>query len=713
MHPCIILFVSVMPVISGYWLAGRIRSISAPERLAVASLAGLCTLLLGLSLVSYFAPLSGWHAWSCLLPACLTLLSRPMLSRLGADAAEVLLCRRSLALGGIALLYLAVMTWPETWQRGLLFYDGTSNHDAFYWVAGGKYLQAHSYMDGAPAGREHPWAVFGHISSGWRPEWGRAGAESLLALVATVSRLDPVEVYLPTTAALLLPWIAAVYLVVRTFWTEGLTIPGSAALFALEPMFLYFRANENLPNLLGVLAGAAAVVATARCLGIRAERIPWLALLSLSASACFFSYPEIVPFLVLPGALLLARATVRAPRLVPWVLLSCVLGLALNPATSLRACHGFAQSFQSARADRNWADIFAGLGPFQYLPALVTVSVHMVRYLGAVPCLIASIALLSASVLAFQRAKDRYGAVASLSGGALLAAYTMATGFHYGWQKTAQFSGVFLVALIPIAALDAGWRARGRLGRPLAFAVVLLLATGVAFQSMELQKWSRRKFLDRDFLGLRAAAGMHPGATIVVDSATFRMSFFYGMWSAYLLPDNRLLYAGRGASRGGYLEGRVLTEADPLLAGTRFSLVGPEWAETFDANSEALFSSREAVLLRSANRVTRLEGLRPETGVPTLGGDLIAIDLVPHARSELRLTLAPSGEGSTGPRSWRVRRNLRDAPLFACEVDGPPPWRMAIPLEPAQLNRIEIRSISSQSAGPISFAISGIAIVDR
>jgi hypothetical protein len=478
-------------------------------------------------------------------------------------------------------------------------------------------------------------------------------------------------------------------------------------------MFIYLRANGNLPNLLGALAGAVAVAATARCLGTREERMPWLALLTLSVSALLYSYPEILPFILLPGTFLLARATVRAPRQVSWVLLACMLGVALNPATALRAYHGFLGSFQAARADQNWANIFAHLGPSQFLPALVTISVPMAHYLGAIPCLLASIALLSAAVMAFHRAKDRFGAAASLSGGALLAVYTIATGFHYGWQKTALYSGAFLVALLPIAALDACWRARGRRGRALGLAVVLVLATGVVFQAMELQKWSLRKCLDRDWLDLRAAAGMRPGGTIVVDSATFRMSFFYGMWSAYLLPDHRLLYAGRGVANGGHLGSRVLTESDPWLAGSRFALVSPEWAKTFDANSEPLYSSGNAVLLRSANRVTRLDGLWPETGVPMTSGNRIAIELVPHARSELHLTLAPSGAGPTGPRSWHIRRNLRLAAVFACDVGGAPPWRIAIPLEPSQLNQIEIRSLPAQSAGFSSFTVSEIAVIDR
>jgi hypothetical protein len=701
MYVCIILFAAIVPVIAGYWLAGRIRSISAPERLAVASLAGLCTLLLAFSIVNFFAPMSGWRGWSCVLPACLTLLSRPLRSRLVADTAELLRHRMSLALGAIGLLLLAVMTWPEASQKGLIYYDGTSNHDGYFWVAGARYLEAHSYMDAATDGH------------GWRPGSGRAGSESLLAFVAGLSCLDPVETYLPVTAALLLPWIAAVYLIVRTFWTDRLTTVGAAALFALQPMFIYLRANGNLPNLLGALTGALAVAAAARLLGTREERVPWLALLTLSVSALLYSYPEIVPFILLPGVLLLARATYRGPRLAPWVLLGCVLGLALNPATALRAYHGFLGSFQAARADRNWANIFAHLGPSQFLPALVTVSVPMAIYLGAIPCLAASAVLLSAAVPAFRRARDRFGAAASLSGGALLAAYTIHTGFHYGWQKTALFSGPFLVAILPIAALDACWKARGWVGRGLALCVTLVLATGVAFQAMEIKKWSGRKFLDRDLLGLRAAAGLQAGDTIVVDSATFGMSHFYGMWPAYFLPDHRLLYSRRGLASGAYPGNGVPTESDPWLAGSRLALVSPEWAKSFDANSERMYSSREAVLLRSANRVTRLDGLSPETGVPVTSGSRITIEIVPHSRSELRLTLAPSEAGPMALTSWRVRRNLPSAAEFVVDVGGAPPWRIAIPLEPAQPNQIEILALPAHAVGSSTFEISGIAVIDR
>ncbi len=718
MNPFVTILLSFSLILAGYWLAGPMRSISPAGRLAVAALAGLASLLLCLSVVNFFAPISGWRAWLCLSPAGLTLFRPSQLAALRSDTAAVFLTRRAFFPAALVVASLALLVWPEFTQKGLVYYDGTNNHDGYFWIAGARHLQSYSYMEIVALSHERPWDSFCTVLAGWRPGWGRAGSEGFLAFAAALVSSDPVEIYLPATAALLLPWIAVVYLVVRTFWIGRLTKPGLAALIGLQPIFLFFRANGNLPNLLGVLTGAGAVIATARCLDARPGRLPWLALLALSVHGCLYAYPEIFPFVALPCALLVARAALQTARAVPAVLLAALAGLAVNPATSIRACSGFIGSFALARADRHWVDTFASLGAPQYLPALATASVPMAGYLGAGVCLAGSLALVAALVLAFRDANDRFGAAASLSGGAALALYTTASHFSYGWLKTDLFSGVFISAVLPIAGIDACWRSailgRRLALRMLAFAVALILAGGIAFHEMNLQKWSRRKGLTRDWFALRSVAAEElPGAKVVIDPATFPMAFFDGMWGAYFLSDNDLSFAARGTMNGGYLKDWVLTEDDPLVAGTRACLVGPEWAGTFDANSDRLFSSTEAVLLRSANRVTRLQGFLPANGVPTTAGGHLAIDLVPHSPSELQFSLAPAdGERDVGV-SWQVLRRAQGASAFRCDIAGPPPWRITVPLESGRINRIDVEANAAGPGAAQRFAVSGISVASR
>mgnify|MGYP001255372993 CR=1 FL=1 len=596
-----ILVLAALPLallLNGHALAARLHTSTPATRLAVAFLAGLFLLSLHLSVANFFLPLTPLISALCLWPIAATFLHRPTRTQLRHDLLHTLRSRKFLFALALLLLSLAALVSPELTRPDVVFYDASANHDAYFWISGAKRLQTHTYMDVAAIDPAHPWANITPAFSGWQPQWGRVAAENLLAAVASLTARDPVEIYLPFTAALLPAWLAAVYLVVTTFWLQRLSRLALAALIFLQPLFLFSRNNGNLPNLLGALAGAAVVVAFSRALPAGPHRSAWLAFLVLALHALLHSYPELLPFTALPCALLLFRH-LRQPHVSSVPLFSAVaLAFLLNPATSIRAFHGLLHSIAVARVDADWIDTFAQLHPLQYAPALATLSLPATLFLTPAGGLLASLLLLATLVIAFRRATDRFAAAASLSGGAALLAYTVLTDFSYGWQKSAQFSAIFLAALIP-AALSPRF-ASAAITHLFRAALLAFFACAVVFHTLEQDKWSHRKALTRDWLALRDAQPAFRAETVRVEPATFPYPFFYGMWSAYFLPDTPVVF-GPAQHPAGYLRHTVLRADTPDAPNASALLLGPEPAAPPPPDRDFLFRRIAFSLLRSTN----------------------------------------------------------------------------------------------------------------
>ena len=699
-------------ILAGYGLAARVRGASPAERLALASLAGLAFVLWNLSVINFFLPLRNFAAWLSFWPVLLTWVQRGTRKKFAADLTAVSRSRHLLlaAAGGGA--FLVFLFWPIISRPELIYFDGTSNHDGYFWISAARQLQTHSYMDPGLADPSHPWLNLTGTIHGWKPMWGRAGSESLLATIASVTTASSLAIYLPTVTALFISWAGAVYLVARTFFATTFSRAAIFAIVALQPMFVFFEANGNLPNLLGILAGALVVVATEQSLRSPADRFAWLAILAGGVSALLYAYPEIAPFIALPAGLLIARtwfSVTNRPATLPTC--SAVLaGLLLNPATTVRATSGFIHSFESARLNYEWANIFDRLDPARYAPSLATLSVQANEYFGQTAGIGATVGLLLASALVIIRARDRFGALATLTGGAALLAYTAVADFSYGLQKSAQFSAIFVAALIPVGALNLTARPDPRRWHhALAGIVAAIFVTSLVFHGLEIDKWSRRKAITSDWTSLTAfARASLPNTPVLIEPATFDESFFYGMWATYFLRENPVIFSARGDQNGGYLHESVKRESASAPVFSEPVLVSREWADTFDANSVRLFSSNAVVLLESANRILRLEGVQPAQGVPQTTGPQIKLDVQPQTRSTLRFELTPL-TSEPADTSWHVNCRVGTNVTFSTTLGGSPPWRVQIPLVGGSVQHIDLAARGRLAPADESmFAITGI-----
>lgn len=713
---------------SGYWLAALLGSGTPLERLAFALLCGLAVLLAGVAAVNFFHPLSGVWAYACLAPALLTfLLPRSRVGLISDLRQTAKSSPRPVLLA--AGLFFGLLLWPVLRAPSSIFYDGTSNHDSFFWIAGAEHLKRHTYMELPVISATQPLTNQASALIGWHPAWGRMGTEGLLALASAVIGVSPLKLYLYATASLAIVWFATVYLALRTFVTEKPAVLTGAALVCLQPIFVFFYGNANLPNLLGALTGAATIIAVERAARVgaasRVEFTAWATLAALALHGLLCSYPEMGPFVLLPCGLLWLRPWfTQGPRLF-WrtgLLLAVVLlaGAVLNPATTIRGVRGFLASFAIARVDTNWANLFNPLDLSEYIPALITLSVSGAKELewwfgGPL-----SVLILVVFGLIIRHSRDRFGLGASLSGSLVLLIYTLATGFAYGWQKTVQFSGIFFALAFPVAAVETLWSLRSgsvqsrRLATAALGALIIFLGFATVMNCRDIYKWSDRKVISADWFALRDQSRTTlRQAPVLIEAATFRMAFFHGMWSAYFLADSHIYFGGRGEESGGYLRSGIINELNREIPPPSAVLVGRSWAEAFDANSPRILTGREYTLLQKSNRVFKLSGVYPLNGVPDHASGAVFLEIQPHSDSHLLLELSPRSKAGWTAGEWKLTRHAEGAEDFTATVTGPSPWQLKISLVAARRNLIDITLAGHTGpAGELSFIVRGLRIED-
>lgn len=705
-------------LLSGYWLASLLTGSPPLERLAFALPCGLAVLLAGVAAVNFFHPLSGIWAYACLTPALLTFLlprSRTGLFRDLVTTARTAPRAVLLAAG----LFFGLLLWPVLLAPSSIFYDGTSNHDSFFWIAGAEHLKRHTYMEVPVISATQPLTNQASALIGWNPAWGRMGTEGLLALASGVIGLSPLKLYLYATASLAIVWFATVYLALRTFVAETPARLTAAGLVCLQPIYVFFYGNANLPNLLGALTGAAMILAVERAARVgaesRVEFTAWATLAALSLHGLLCSYPEMGPFVLLPCGLLWLRPWfTRGPKIF-WrtgLLLAVVLlaGFAFNPATTVRGVRGFLASLSIARIDTNWANLFAPLDLSEYIPALITLSVSGSKELEwwfGVPL---SGLILVVFGLIIRRSRDRFGLCACLAGSLVLLVYTLANNFSYGWQKTVQFSGIYFALVFPVAAIDALWGLRSaaatnrRLITAALAALVIFLGFATVMNFRDIYKWSNRKVISADWFALRdlSRTTLHQ-APVLIEAASFRMAFFHGMWAAYFLTDSHLYFGGRGEESGGYLRSGIINEQNQQIPAPAAVLVGSKWAGAFDANSPRLLTGREYVLLGKSNRVFKLSGVTPLNGVPDYANAAVSMELWPHSPSRLLLELAPRAKAGWPAGEWKLTRRAEGSADFTASVSGPSPWRLMIPLVAGRRNLVDI-TLAGHAGAPAEFS---------
>ena len=422
------------------------------------------------------------------------------------------------------------------------------------------------------------------------------------------------------------------------------------------------------------------------------------------------------PFILLPCGLLWLRAwLVDGWRGAAVVAAAFLAALCINPATTVRGFTGFLESLHSARA-RDWHNLFGVLRPAEFFPGLTTLAVGACKHLGAVPGLALSLLLAAALAQTVRRARDPFGTVAMLAGGGVLLVYTWVTGFQYGWQKTAQFTGVFLGAIFPAGCLAALPRG-GFLPRVAAGALGVFFGYATVSNFAASYLYADRKFITREMLALRQVSNTRFNSTpVLVVSESFPKAYFYSMWAAYLFPHSSLMFTARSEESGGYLRETVLFETPGVTPPAAAVFVNHEWAESFDLNSRRLIDGIGFALLENTNRVLGLKGFYPESGVPRYSAARVEIRLTPHRDSWLRLSLRPRLGYTQGSAARLVVENRVEGeptPRRLAFDASLPPWEIVLPLRGSIQNEITWEfDAPPELQGELPFEISGLRITD-
>ncbi|HWA26125.1 MAG TPA: hypothetical protein VG734_10715 [Lacunisphaera sp.] len=725
----LLLFFPLGILLSGYWLAGALGEATPSERLAVGLLAGLSLTLFLVSVVNFFVPLSLPWAALGLLPMVVTLAGGRSRRSLWSDL-NVFARDRETRLAGLLLaLFFALLLWPMIAHGHIVFYDGTSNHDSFFWVASAEYLKRHSYMDPVAISATQPLFNAASALIGWSPYWGRIGAEGLLALSSALVGASPLKIYLYGTAVLYLPWTAAVFLAAKTFFNRRLSPAALVGLAVLQPLFIFYIANANLPNLVGTITGATTILALEHALRTGPQTRPaftaWATLAALGLHGLLCSYPEMGPFVLLSCGLLWLRPWfTQGPRQFGRTGLltagALLLGFALNLATSVRAVFGFITSFKSARADDTWANLFLPLDRAEFLPGLISLSIYCAKELGGWLGWPLSTLIVVVFALTVRSSRDRYGLCAALAGSLALLGYTVATDFAYGWQKTVQFSGIFIATVFPVAAFDLLWglRTDSPWRRHAATAALGALAAFMAGATLmncrDIYKWSERKVISDDWFALRESSRTTlRQAPVLIEAGSFRMAFFYSMWAAYFLPESRIYFGARGEENGGYLRDYVLKESKAVIPSPAAVLVGRQWADTLDANSPRLLNGREFVLVERSNRVFQVGGNFPVNGPPERISGAFNLEILPHSPSDLVIELEPPPHQGVATAEWHLQRTAPDTAEFASSVPCAAPWVFRIPLVAGRRNAVALNLVGLPHPADLAFGVRALWVENR
>jgi hypothetical protein len=368
------------------------------------------------------------------------------------------------------------------------------------------------------------------------------------------------------------------------------------------------------------------------------------------------SYPEILVFALMPvGLLALWKSCAEKSgrfRVLGWAATIVVVGLCLNPVTTVRLWSGIQNSIAQARDDSAWANIFSRVTFAGYLLSLVTLGVPSIRLYRMAGGLVASVAVGVSTILIFKLNPRRLELFFSIAGFLTLLVYTIVTSFGYGWQKSVQFFGIPLAVMFPLLLVgitQERWRAFSAHRWTL---VALVGTLGVMAYSMvgvaaENLKSGSHKGLTQPMLTLRErAAAEFPRQPIYVDGATFRAAFFQSMWSASLFPDNPLVFVSREDEAGGYLRDFVALDNPTTQASTGRYYVGARWARAFDYNPTPLVADRVGVVIKEHNLVTEFSGFYRAVGLTEMCNADFSLAVYPYANGWLEFALEPNGVSS-------------------------------------------------------------------
>ena len=298
----------VLFAVVGYPIADALFDTKPLQRALLAPVAGLCALTIPVATLNHIGfpvrtvglPIAGL---ALIAAAAYCIARRPRVP-----------WREALPFAAVTLLAFAVAAWPMT----VFGFDWVSfgNDDMTTYVLGGNHFFAHGYFQLPPLGdlmneRDPSW----NTSFFYSFDEVRYASPLMLAWVMSVTGLSAGAAFMPMIVALHLVVIVTAGALLAARDDRGRAALIACVLLAVSANLLSGTLRQLLPQDFGLalLAGAAAVLLRPPPTG-RGAVVRRIALGSLLAGTLVITYPEVIPFFVIPAALYVAASVVRTPR---------------------------------------------------------------------------------------------------------------------------------------------------------------------------------------------------------------------------------------------------------------------------------------------------------------------------------------------------------------------------------------------------------------
>lgn len=535
-----------IPFFLGYPIVGTLRSRPGLSRIIIATLTGLAILIVTLRSLQYLFPIHAvtwWVLAACAIPVVFLWLRTSSYVRLLRDIRAIgavnIFTIMALCVGLVIFLNLPTILFNAR------SFEGTPNHDSFYYVVVAKFMVGHSFYEKIPLSPGHPVFAFMPSVFGWGTPLGRVGAEGYLAWLSVLFNKDPVLLYnsLSTAGAILLGLTSVLLFdtqlmraTERNKCTSLLVILGF-----LSPSIFTCVFNSNYATIYGVIFFAA-YMATSLVGYYRSHRIFPI----IFCAALIAVYPELVPiaWACLAVAMTLRWVSKRLPfnevlRLSVHTLINAITGVILFPWTTLSAWFVAKHSLMVASGPTaTYSYPHLPPGVVDRIAAFVTTSNSFATELPHE----VSLALFVALAFVFFRSLFsgmRRGSIvtAGIMIYAVMGAVLLGHHYSYGSLKATEYFSPFIIPAFANGQLigvnrTARWFSKGAMALP-GVVIVITFAWAISTLVRTSITWGRQKRIDPSTLKLASFIRELPRGALLT-FGPIPSAYYYTMWLPYL-----------------------------------------------------------------------------------------------------------------------------------------------------------------------------------
>lgn len=572
----------IIPLLVGYPIGCMLQSATGLRRIVWGGVFGAALLIVVLRSAQYLIPLATavWWLTPVWVFAAAWGWSRPNVRRAIRRDVAVITRVGACVLVLCVLAQVVVLNLPILLHHFIAF-EGTGNNDSVLYITNARWMQQHRFFDPPDYSPSKPLYLLVRGFFGAGLGYRRVGAEAFLAYVSGLIGRDPVYAYNAVLSAggvwaslaalLIIP--ARTFRQLRNGFQWGWILP----VFFCTPALVYVVVNTNYACAFGIVFFAGYVLTSARNSNFGWRRVVASVLLLAAMAA---TYPELIPvaWLTLGLALLAAWRLGRSLRLAfiagVQIATESLIAAAVFSWLTISAFFTIANAHVvSNQMASQWPDIYAGLPPFRYAIAFLTINRSFAEWLPLSLCALTLLAVLWLALSALARRGVRQSLLIGIAAAfAVMTAYIYFHSFFYGEIKIVEYFAVYMAGVavlggFPLRGVNWKWR----VGSHLAFGVVFLMSLGAGFFWVrDGIKLGGIKHVSPAMVALAEKVESLPSGDVISFGPT-PAPFYYAMWFPYLLPQRTFLF-GDGDLDAGYFHDYLAEHPSAITSGADYEI---------------------------------------------------------------------------------------------------------------------------------------------